>query len=251
MENAADALKIGFAVMVFVIALSVVFSMISQAKQTSDVVFEMEDEEKYFQEGLEGVTYLTSGNTERIVGWETVVPTIYRYNIENYGVTIVNPQKKDTIDYIIARFDVETETIAQNWYNIAESYETTRKNHIKYLNNKVFNTTMQEGDWKKVFESIYNATSTTNNKIKIGAPWLSSNIQDTLNRLKVDLEYNTINDTIKYSSAEYKGLKLAGNYADKKFKEKINTINQTQENGEVKQKVEIIYEVQKRREKNG
>lgn len=246
MENAADALKIGFAVMVFVIALSVIFSMVSQAKQTADIVFEIEDDTKYFQEGLEGVTYLTSGTTERIVGWETVVPTIYRYSEEDYGVTIVDPDKKGTTAYIIARFDVETETVAQNWYNTNDDYQVTRSNHIKYLNNKVFGLALTEGDWENVFKNIYHAESKTETSHKIGAPWLSSNIQDTLNRLEKDLKEANLDSEKKqeYTTATYEGLALGNKYRNLEFKESIHIIEETQANGEVKQKVEIIYEVQ-------
>ena len=43
MENAVDALKIAFAVIVFVIALSIGMYMFTQAKVTSDIVLQKSD----------------------------------------------------------------------------------------------------------------------------------------------------------------------------------------------------------------
>ena len=38
MENAADALKIAFGLLVFAIALTVIFTMVAKVKSTADVV---------------------------------------------------------------------------------------------------------------------------------------------------------------------------------------------------------------------
>ena len=48
MENATDALKMAFAVFVFIIALSIVFSLISQAKETADTVLFYSDKTNYY-----------------------------------------------------------------------------------------------------------------------------------------------------------------------------------------------------------
>lgn len=261
MENAAEALKMGFAVMVFVIALTVVFSMVSQAKQTADVVFEIEDDTKYFQEGLEGVTYLTSGATERIVGWETVVPTIYRYNVENYGVTIIDNTNGETeLNIIKARFDYNTETVVQNWTSNNKTYKDDSESNpneqlIKYLNKKVYANYLSFSEpnnekYTELFERIYNATSYSTANNKLGAPWLSSNTKDLKERLRVDLQNKLDPEKISFAksgdgsyTAEYTGLNLGKDYSLKKFKESIHIIEETAPNGEVKQKVEIIYEV--------
>lgn len=47
MENAADALKIGFALLVFVVALSIVFTMISKVKATADAVLYYADDTNF------------------------------------------------------------------------------------------------------------------------------------------------------------------------------------------------------------
>ena len=48
MENAVDALKIAFGVIVFVIALSLFFFMTNQAKATSDLVLYMSDKTNFY-----------------------------------------------------------------------------------------------------------------------------------------------------------------------------------------------------------
>lgn len=80
MENAAEALKLAFAVFVFVMALSICISTFSLARETADMVLSSSDETKYYE-------YEDTGSTEyREVGLETIIPTLYKYNKENYKV---------------------------------------------------------------------------------------------------------------------------------------------------------------------
>lgn len=80
MENAAEALKLAFAVFVFVMTLSISVSTFSLARETADIVLSSADETKYYE-------YEDTGSAEyRIVGLETIIPTIYKYNKENYKV---------------------------------------------------------------------------------------------------------------------------------------------------------------------
>ena len=48
MENAVDALKIAFAVFVFAIAAVLTFSIVGQARATSDIVLTMNDKTSYY-----------------------------------------------------------------------------------------------------------------------------------------------------------------------------------------------------------
>lgn len=82
MENAVEAIKMAFAVMVFVIALSVSMISFNKAKATSDVVLYAKDETNYYD--YEGATGKAAEN--RIVGIETIIPTLYKYYKENYTV---------------------------------------------------------------------------------------------------------------------------------------------------------------------
>lgn len=83
MENAADALKISFAVFIFIAAIGIAFTLISQAKSTADIVLYHSDETNFYD-------YSYSGDSEknRKVTVSEIIPTLYRYYSESIGVTI-------------------------------------------------------------------------------------------------------------------------------------------------------------------
>ena len=83
MENATDALKMAFAVVVFVMALTIAVMMFSQLNQVSKLVVSSSDITKYYE-------YKIAKDEEqtRIVGLETIIPTLYKYYKENYKSTI-------------------------------------------------------------------------------------------------------------------------------------------------------------------
>ncbi len=84
MENAADALKIAASVLIFVLALSISINAFSQARVASQTVLEYSDREYDY-------TYVeNNGGTERIVGAETVIPSIYKAYRENYKIVFKN-----------------------------------------------------------------------------------------------------------------------------------------------------------------
>ena len=90
MENAVDALKIAFGVFVLTMALSIGMYMFNQAKATADVVLASSDTETYamYTNAIEGIA---STGGDRIVGLETIIPTLYKYYKENYTVVFLNP----------------------------------------------------------------------------------------------------------------------------------------------------------------
>lgn len=87
MENATEALKMGFAVLVLVVALSLTIYSFTRVRETSAQITAEADVKQYYQQ-------LTLNETEdsanvqanRIVGVETVIPTLYRYYKENYTI---------------------------------------------------------------------------------------------------------------------------------------------------------------------
>lgn len=105
MENAVEALKMAFAVIVFSMALTIAFTMFTQAKNTSDIILEQEDEatayEYYNYEEGQSAKY-----QKRVVGLETVIPTLYKYYKENYTVvfkqgTYINGQLYDVKNLVL------------------------------------------------------------------------------------------------------------------------------------------------------
>ena len=88
MENAVDALKIGFAVFVFVVALTVAFSLISQAKSTADTILRHSDITNYYEN-------LKSKNKFREVSVSEVISSLYKYYKESLCVIV----KLDSDEY--------------------------------------------------------------------------------------------------------------------------------------------------------
>lgn len=82
MENAADALKIAFAIFVFVLAITVTFGVISQAKSTADTVLYYSDDTNFYE-------HLRAKDRNRIVSVSEVISTLYRYYKESLCVTVV------------------------------------------------------------------------------------------------------------------------------------------------------------------
>lgn len=85
MENAIDALKMAFAVMVFILALTVAIVMFSQLNSVSQVVLASSDITQFYE-----YTTATTEQSSRIVGLETIIPTLYKYYKENYTVIFLD-----------------------------------------------------------------------------------------------------------------------------------------------------------------
>ena len=100
MENAVDALKIAFGVLVFVIALTVAFALLSPAKATSDIMLFASDKTNYY-------TYSKDADDTkgRIVGADVVISSLYRYYKESVVVRVY-----DSNGRLIDNGDFNTET---------------------------------------------------------------------------------------------------------------------------------------------
>ncbi|MBQ2917479.1 MAG: hypothetical protein IJE59_04900 [Clostridia bacterium] len=91
MENATDALKIAFAIFVFVIAITLTFSLISQAKSTSDYVLSYSDRTNFYE-------HSDSKDKNRIVSVTEVISNLYRYYKESLCVTVVLGEEEHKFD---------------------------------------------------------------------------------------------------------------------------------------------------------
>ena len=134
MENAAEGLKYAFAIMVFVIAISIAFMSISQARATSDIITYALDKTNYYpqltrtpngsnwdlQENHNSVmTVDASGN--RVVGVDTVISSLYRYYTEGFCV-IINAKDGSRI----AKFDSYTDSVSRPPWNVSTQAHITR-----------------------------------------------------------------------------------------------------------------------------
>lgn len=251
MENAVDALKVAFAILIFALAIALTFSVISNIRHTSDVLFEMSDSNKYYIEGLEGYTYITAGTDDnRQVGVETIIPTIYRYYKENFGVTIIDRDMKP-----VARFDLDTENIVNNWLT---NNDETNQLHIDYLNTYVNPNRLKSNNgygsdiWSNasdVRNNLYNLAPTNLyimnqseiSKRKIATPWIGSD-QRILDRIRADIYGGTIEFD---SNTTYKGNDLIEYLNSNTFTEYFVFVPALKSDGtkdyDKTDKLEIIY----------
>ncbi len=91
MENVSDALKIAGAAMIFVLAFTISMILFSKAKQTADAVLTNIQLNKFVPK-IESL----DRNVTRIVGIETVIPSIYRYCQEDDNIRIRICKKNDS-----------------------------------------------------------------------------------------------------------------------------------------------------------
>ncbi|MBR3254793.1 MAG: hypothetical protein IKF97_00985 [Clostridia bacterium] len=92
MENAAEALKLGAWVLIFVAALTITINAFSLAKQSIDGTVQNIDREYV-------TTYVDkSDTTQRSVGIESIVPSIYRAFNDNYKIIFQNYKLYGKID---------------------------------------------------------------------------------------------------------------------------------------------------------
>lgn len=85
MENAADALQMAAFVLIFVLALSISINAFGEVRQTAQMILDNKDRGGYIY------TYITgNGNTKRIVGAETIIPSMYKAYKENYKIVFKN-----------------------------------------------------------------------------------------------------------------------------------------------------------------
>lgn len=81
MENAADALKMAGAVLIFVLAISITILSFGQVREASDTILDYRDREttyEYYKESSSGLS--------RTVNLETIIPAIFRAYLENYKI---------------------------------------------------------------------------------------------------------------------------------------------------------------------
>lgn len=247
MENAVEALKTAASVLIFVIAITVSFTMFSKAKATADAIITSKDKQEYLEaaELDNGILYTSSeaiakaddtgtqsavsGMTtkgDRIVGIDDVISTIYRYYLEKYGVTIITSSGT-----VIARFDSATESFVQSWTEDMQGTDsngqTLSANELlnKYeeqIKRNISNTYVLNGIEVNL-KTLYGVTlkdSDTSSTKKFGAPWYGTE-SEIIKRVNSDLAgTNYIKNGQKYNG---KGLKEQ--LENKKIIEVVNEID--------------------------
>lgn len=116
MENATEALKMAGAVLIFVLAISIIIFAFGQVRETSDTILNYKDRETEYISDEQNHYYQTTG-TERIVGLETVIPSIFRAYLEQYKIVFEGlneplfcVQNKTSGQYDIPKYTLDSET---------------------------------------------------------------------------------------------------------------------------------------------
>ena len=203
MENIADVLKIFFAVAVFVIALTVLFQMTALAKDTADAVFVAIDRNTY----MDYNSYEIDG-ANRKVTFQEIIPTIYRYAQEGYGVTIIDNGQ------IVARFDLDTESQVASCFwtearyvraseNEKKRSDTIKSEIVKHLNTYIFGKLgygqISEDNIDDLITKIY-STGDTTGVDPVYTSWLNSNTYQNNNitqRVNCDIYGGTTNFSLR------------------------------------------------------
>lgn len=154
MENAVEALKMAFAVILLTLALGLSINMFSKARATSDIVLRSSDETEYY-DYMEYTDADKTGN--RVVGMETIIPTLYKYNKERYKVIF----KKGNYDYSNGNLSNVTPL---------EIYETTT-NPSAWSNNYINDF---DGKNKDQHPSKKICSIDIEEEIQRGEPWTSN-----------------------------------------------------------------------------
>ena len=160
MENAVDALKIAFALFVFIMALSSTIFMYNMAKETGDIVLASSDVTAFMEYKKQDPAGTIVKDGDRIVGLETIIPTLYKYYKERYTVVFMNANGTpltiyksktnpdlwstnyknkyydETYKLYVCAFDIEEETRRHEpWVGSASS---CKENLDKFLSGETF-----------------------------------------------------------------------------------------------------------------
>lgn len=127
MENAIDALKIAFAVFVFIVAVTVAFNMISKAKTTGDYILFYSDKTNFYDKKA-------SQGKNREVSKADVISTLYRWaNGESLAITID-----------LSKTNVPDKKRTFNTYESTTNYLKDLNDYIKNNLNKIDNAKFEE-----------------------------------------------------------------------------------------------------------
>ena len=124
MENAVESLMISFAVVVFVIALSLTTYLLSNAMTTTENLVYRTDKTNYYDNLVLGKNAVSN---RREVSLDTVINSLYRYYKENFIVKLYNNSNQ-----LIQIFDTETEGVVFTANSKIPDRRTNKE--IAYLN---------------------------------------------------------------------------------------------------------------------
>lgn len=216
MENLTHALYMAFAVLVFIIAFTYSLAMVNSLNNTTEtLVYELDKTNFYDTLTLD---YLITNNDKgyndtdrvsKVVGIESIIPTLYRYYKESFAVRIL-----DENGNLIQIFDA---TIEGDVMTAATTVPANR--------------TAEQRALLSLYGAKKNGTNNPNNLY--GATWLGSTNKDTKSRIDMYIYGGAgyINNTYVDYGQDFNNLKISSikgtnpakiylnNFKDRKFKE--------------------------------
>lgn len=217
MENATHALIMAFTVFIFVIALTVSMVSLNSVKRVSDAILYTKDETNYY-------TYTDvkgKASQNRIVGLETIIPTLYKYHKENYTVVFRKARydrqtgefDEDSIEYL----PVYTISSTRNWQY--DSYKALME--AKYGSKYQYDTKKEQ-----IFSFDMDEETLRHE------PWTGSEdkVQENLRCFLNGETYNNPNNGLAYKNYSESPLGIGGfigKYSGNKFVETIEEYKYT------------------------
>ncbi len=136
MENATEALKMAGAVLIFVLAISIIILAFGQVRETSDIILSYKDRETEYINDEENRYYETNTSV-RTVSLETVIPSIFRAYLENYKIVFEGLNEplykiKNKDGQLVDKYTLDLETNQDKEYrNVVLGTDEQKKEFIK------------------------------------------------------------------------------------------------------------------------
>lgn len=154
MENASEALFMAFAVLVFVVALSIGISSFSLARQTTQAIVDRTDRDfdyKYISSTLN-----SEGKAMEIrtVGVETIVPALYRAYKENYIVRFYKEENGTTNPLNIYKRKVNGEMVETNEINLEKESIANQEKATLFIDKVLYGGLKNVTSFNNNFENL-------------------------------------------------------------------------------------------------
>ena len=179
MENITHALYMTFAMLVFAIAFTYALYMLNNLNETTETLVYRLDETNYY-DSLDLTDWLASSDSDtyKIVGIDSIIPTLYRYYKESFCVKIL-----DKNGDLLQLFDTTTEEDVNTALSVGTTLQT---------------------DKQKALLALYNNSSSK--CYLYGAPWIGNT---ELSKQRIDMYISGAKGYINSSLVDYSG---DGNY---------------------------------------
>ena len=154
MENASEALFMAFAVLVFVVALSIGISSFSLARQTTQAIVDRTDRDfdyKYISSTLN-----SEGKAMEIrtVGVETIVPALYRAYKENYIVRFYKEENGTTNPLNIYKRKVNGKMVETNEINLEKESIANQERATLFIDKVLYGGLKNVTSFNNNFENL-------------------------------------------------------------------------------------------------